>query len=152
MTFTDYLRLSEHKIFKAIRDTLPKPVKKAQNVLIIKDDVLFAWDFESNCVLTLNVKSFRSREGDNVIYQVGLLFCIIVCINVISLWKGNRMIRFYVVCVCLCEHNLKTRYDRWVSLSACIYEGRVKLLVPQSVELLVRSAFKPCWCLLLPEY
>lgn len=70
MTFTDYLRLSEHKIFKALCDTLPKDIKKTQNVLIIKDDVLFTWDFQSNCVLTLNVKSVRSREGDNVIYQV----------------------------------------------------------------------------------
>lgn len=71
MTSTDYLRLSEHKIFKAVRDTLPANLRKTQNVLIIKDDVLFTWDFQSNCVLTLNVKTARSREGDNVAYQVG---------------------------------------------------------------------------------
>lgn len=75
MNFTDYLRLSEHKIFKAVSSTLPKDINKAQNVLIVKDDVLFTWDFQSNCVLTLNVKTARSREGDNVIYQVKLHYC-----------------------------------------------------------------------------
>lgn len=89
MFSTDFLGLSDQKVIKAIRDTLPKKLTNTQNVLVIGNDgVLFAWDFESNCVLTLNVKSARSKEGDGVVnYQVG-----VVCLY------GND--------VCFCKHNL----------------------------------------------
>lgn len=71
MFSTDFLGLADQKVFKAIRDTLPKKLVNTQNVLVIGDGVLFAWDFESNCVLTLNLKSARSKEGDGgVNYQV----------------------------------------------------------------------------------
>lgn len=70
MNSTDYLRLSEHKIFKNVRETLPKTLKNSSNLLTIKDGVLFTWDFANNCVLTLNIKAARSRDGDNVTHQV----------------------------------------------------------------------------------
>lgn len=71
MFSTDFLGLSDQKVLKAIRDTLPQDLNATQNVLVISDGVLFAWDFDSNCVLTLNVKSARSKEGDGgVAYQV----------------------------------------------------------------------------------
>lgn len=73
MFSTDFLGLSDQKVIKAIRDTLSKTLTNTQNVLVISNDgVLFVWDFESNCVLTLNVKSARSKEGDGIVnYQVG---------------------------------------------------------------------------------
>lgn len=71
MFSTDFLGLSDQKVLKAIRDTLPKNLNHTQNILIISDGVLFAWDFDSSCVLTLNVRSARSKEGDGgVSYQV----------------------------------------------------------------------------------
>lgn len=74
MFSTDFLGLSDQKILKAIRDTLPKELNTTQNVLVISDGVLFAWDFDSSCVLTLNVRSARSKEGDGgVAYQVSFV-------------------------------------------------------------------------------
>lgn len=70
MFSTDFLGLSDQKVIKTIRETLPKKVTNTQNVLVIHDGVLFAWDFESNCVLTLNVRAARSKEGDGVSHQV----------------------------------------------------------------------------------
>lgn len=70
MSCTDYLRLNEQKIFKTVRETIPKGIVKTQNILTVKDDVLFVWNFQDSCVLTLNVKAAKSREGDNVSYQV----------------------------------------------------------------------------------
>lgn len=66
----DYLRLNEHKLFQTVRETLPKTIQKTQKVLTVQEDVLFTWDFQDNCVLTLNVKAARSRQGDNVKHQV----------------------------------------------------------------------------------
>lgn len=73
MYSTDFLGLSDQKLLKAIRDTLPKNLTSTQNVLIISDGILFAWDFDSSCVLTLNVRSARSKEGDGgIAYQVSV--------------------------------------------------------------------------------
>ncbi|CAH1129598.1 unnamed protein product [Ceutorhynchus assimilis] len=69
MSNTDYLRLSEHKIFKEACDRLPKDVNKPQNLIALQESVLFTWDFSNNCVLSLNIKAARSKEGDNIIHQ-----------------------------------------------------------------------------------
>jgi hypothetical protein len=69
MNYTDYLRLNELKIFKSVRDHLPKGLTRSTNLLTVKDGVLYTWDFANNCVLTLNVKAARSRGGDNVSHQ-----------------------------------------------------------------------------------
>lgn len=67
---TDYLRLNEQKIFRNIRESLPKGIVKTQNLLTVRDDVLFVWNCQDSCILTLNVKAAKSREGDSVSYQV----------------------------------------------------------------------------------
>lgn len=77
----DYLRLNENKLFESLRETLPKNCNKTQNVLTLKDDTLFTWDFQSNCVLTLNVKSARRRQGDNVKHQVIFIFKYLYAFN-----------------------------------------------------------------------
>ncbi|KAL1501464.1 hypothetical protein ABEB36_006780 [Hypothenemus hampei] len=69
MSVTDYLKLSEHKIFKEALEVLPKTVNKPLNLLTVRDSVLFTWDFSNNCVLSLNVKAARGKEGHNVIHQ-----------------------------------------------------------------------------------
>ena len=70
MSFTDYLRISEHKIFKEACENLPKNANKPLNLVTVRDSVLFTWDFANNCVLSLNIKAARSKEGDSVIHQV----------------------------------------------------------------------------------
>ncbi|XP_017770367.1 PREDICTED: nuclear pore complex protein Nup88 [Nicrophorus vespilloides] len=69
MSSTDYLRLNEHKIFKNVRETLPEDVDKAKNLMCVRDDVLYTWNYQDNCVLTLNIKAARSRDGDNIVHQ-----------------------------------------------------------------------------------
>lgn len=70
MSSTDYLRMNEMKIFRELCESLPKNISKTLNLLIVHDSVLFTWDFQNNCVLSLNLKAARSRDGDNVIHQV----------------------------------------------------------------------------------
>ncbi|XP_072381629.1 nuclear pore complex protein Nup88 [Diabrotica undecimpunctata] len=69
MSSTDYLRLNEFKIFKELRESLPKTCTKTQNLITVHDNVLFTWDFQNHCVLSLNLKAARGKEGDNVIHQ-----------------------------------------------------------------------------------
>lgn len=83
----DYLRLNEHKLFQTVRETLPKTIRKTQKVLTVQEDVLFTWDFQDNCVLTLNVKAACSRQGDNVKYQVfifELIFLPVIIENTVT--------------------------------------------------------------------
>ncbi|XP_056634772.1 nuclear pore complex protein Nup88 [Diorhabda sublineata] len=69
MNSTDFLRLKEHKIFKETCESLPKNITKTLDLLVVHDNILFSWDFQINCVLSLNLKAARSKEGDNVIHQ-----------------------------------------------------------------------------------
>nr|CAH7728375.1 unnamed protein product [Callosobruchus chinensis] len=70
MSATDYLRLGEQKIFKELKAGLPKNLSKAENLIAVYDGVLFAWDLQNNCILCLNIKAARGREGDNVVHQI----------------------------------------------------------------------------------
>ncbi|CAH1987720.1 unnamed protein product [Acanthoscelides obtectus] len=86
MSATDYLRLGEHKIFKELKETLPKNLTKAENLVVVHDSILFTWDFQDNCILSLNIKAARSREGDNVIHQVSFTFEILfLCLCLVCL-------------------------------------------------------------------
>ncbi|XP_025831243.1 nuclear pore complex protein Nup88 [Agrilus planipennis] len=69
MSSTDYLNINDHKIFKNLRKTLPKSIDKVERLLTVNDDILYTWDFQDNCVLTLNIKAARSKEKDNVSHQ-----------------------------------------------------------------------------------
>lgn len=48
-----------------VKNGLPKKISKTLNVLTVKDDVLFTWDFQNHCVLTLNIKAARENKGVN---------------------------------------------------------------------------------------
>ncbi|XP_019869929.2 nuclear pore complex protein Nup88 [Aethina tumida] len=69
MSSTDYLGLSDQKIFRDVADNFPKTLKKTVNALTIRDGVIFTWDYQNSCALSLNLKAARSRDGDNVQYQ-----------------------------------------------------------------------------------
>jgi len=73
MSSTDYLRITEHKIFKEAAAVLPKEVNKPLNLLAVRDSVLFTWDFSNNCVLSLNIKAARGKRGDEVVHQVSFI-------------------------------------------------------------------------------
>lgn len=66
---TDYLRLNEQKIIKNIRESLPEGIYRTLNLLTVCEDVLFIWNSQDSCVLTLNIKAVKSRDGDSVSYQ-----------------------------------------------------------------------------------
>lgn len=91
----NYLRLNDNKLIEIIRETLPKNINKTQNILTLKDDTLFTWDFQDNCVLTLNVKCVRNREGDNnvkhqVRMKINIFIKIIIDFRTKSLCKTER--------------------------------------------------------------
>lgn len=68
MATTDYLQLNGQKILDEFRSGLPK-FTKAQNVLTVKDDMLYMWDFQNSCIIVLNIKAARSKKNSDVPYQ-----------------------------------------------------------------------------------
>ncbi|XP_049793128.1 nuclear pore complex protein Nup88 [Schistocerca nitens] len=60
----DRLGLSNHYLFITLREHLKKVNCKTQNILECKDDMLYVWNPEESCVLTLNLKLCRDEEPD----------------------------------------------------------------------------------------
>ncbi|EZA58852.1 Nuclear pore complex protein Nup88 [Ooceraea biroi] len=69
---TDLLLLNEKRLFKDIRASLSGGAKETRNVLEIRDNVLYVWNADKCCVLTLNVAAARGKLGEDVPYQLGL--------------------------------------------------------------------------------
>ncbi|XP_071057131.1 nuclear pore complex protein Nup88 [Onthophagus taurus] len=69
MSSTDFLQLNRHDIFKNLRETLPKNIATTKNVLVVKEDVLYTWDFQDNCLLTLNIKALRENDPETIKHQ-----------------------------------------------------------------------------------
>lgn len=67
---TDRLGLSNHNLFKIVRDSFKNTSLKTQNILECKDDMLFVWNPEDSCVLTLNLKIWRDEAHNSVSHQV----------------------------------------------------------------------------------
>ena len=44
-------------------------IKDTRNILEIRDNVLYVWNANDSCVMTLNVAASREKDGD-VLYQV----------------------------------------------------------------------------------
>ncbi|XP_014206960.1 nuclear pore complex protein Nup88 [Copidosoma floridanum] len=62
---TDPLGLNETKLFKDLKSCLPKDFSKdTRNILEIRDDILYVWNPEKSCILTLlNVSAVRGKHG-----------------------------------------------------------------------------------------
>lgn len=66
---TDPLGLNENKLFKDLKSSLPKITKETRNILEIRDDILYVWNADKCCILTLNITEVRGKNED-VPYQV----------------------------------------------------------------------------------
>lgn len=67
---TDRLGLNTHKMFNTLREDL-MALLGVQGILACKDDILFVWDANKNCLLTLALKPFfRSANRDSSNYQI----------------------------------------------------------------------------------
>ncbi|KAG7196705.1 hypothetical protein KM043_016035 [Ampulex compressa] len=69
---TDPLHFNEKLVFKELKETLSRKqdiTKETQNILEIRDNVLYVWNAEKCCILTLNVAATRGKLGEDVGYQ-----------------------------------------------------------------------------------
>jgi hypothetical protein len=66
---TDPLGLNDKKLFKDLKNSLPKITKDTENILEIRDDILYVWNAEKCCIHTLNITEVRAKNED-VPYQV----------------------------------------------------------------------------------
>lgn len=70
MCSTDYLALNNHKLFENLREILPKDIIKTQNILTVNDGLLFVWNFQDACVLTLNLKRSLCCKDAGISHQI----------------------------------------------------------------------------------
>ncbi|XP_071574996.1 nuclear pore complex protein Nup88 [Temnothorax nylanderi] len=66
---TDLLCLNEKGLFKDIKASLSSGAKETRNILEIRDNVLYVWNADKCCVLTLNVAATRGKLGEDIPYQ-----------------------------------------------------------------------------------
>lgn len=67
--YTDPLCLNKHRLFLELKNSLSGNIKDTRNILEIRDNVLYVWNANDSCVMTLNVAASREKDGD-VLYQV----------------------------------------------------------------------------------
>lgn len=60
---TDHLNLNEQKFFKIIKETLPDNKIEPQNIIVCKDDTIFAWNNRDCCVLAFNIAAIAKNNG-----------------------------------------------------------------------------------------
>lgn len=71
---TDTLCLNDNRLFKKLKASLPSDGKETQNIIEIRDDILYAWNADESCILTLNVGAMRGNIGGDVSYQVFIIY------------------------------------------------------------------------------
>lgn len=67
--YTDPLCLNKHNLFLELKNGLSGNIKDTRNILEIRDNVLYVWNANDSCVMTLNVAASREKDGD-ILYQV----------------------------------------------------------------------------------
>ncbi|XP_058448960.1 nuclear pore complex protein Nup88 [Malaya genurostris] len=67
---TDSFGFNKLKLFQLARDCLPDDRKKTQNLVEIKDDMLFVWNQKNCCVLVLNWRVVNIRQHEREKYQM----------------------------------------------------------------------------------
>lgn len=68
--YTDPLCLNKHHLFQELKNGLSGNIKDTRNILEIRDNVLYVWNANDSCVMTLNVAASRGKEDEDVLYQV----------------------------------------------------------------------------------
>lgn len=94
MCSTDYLALNNHKLFENLREILPKDIIKTQNILTVNDGLLFVWNFQDACVLTLNLKRSLCCKDTGISHQVSPL-CVIECVYKTILYVLRFFTKFF---------------------------------------------------------
>lgn len=69
---SDTFDFNNLKMFEVLRDCLPDNKNSTQNILEIKDDVLFVWNSKNCCLLSINWRSHMGKKAA-VMYQVSEL-------------------------------------------------------------------------------
>lgn len=91
--YTDPLCLNKHNLFLELKNGLSGNIKDTRNILEIRDNVLYVWNANDSCVMTLNVAASREKDGD-VLYQVSQQRSIIRFID--NLIGGEKKITRYI--------------------------------------------------------
>ncbi|XP_034952149.1 nuclear pore complex protein Nup88 [Chelonus insularis] len=67
---TDPLKLNDCKLFKELKNCLPKSEKETQNILEIRDDILYIWNAYKCCIHTLNLALIdENTDVSTISYQ-----------------------------------------------------------------------------------
>ncbi|XP_033329725.1 nuclear pore complex protein Nup88 [Megalopta genalis] len=67
--YTDPLRLNERLLFRELKNNLPKNIKDTQNILEIRDNVIYVWDAKEFCVMTLHLGVNHDKVTEDLGYQ-----------------------------------------------------------------------------------
>lgn len=112
--YTDPLCLNKHNLFLELKNGLSGNIKDTRNILEIRDNVLYVWNANDSCVMTLNVAASREKDGD-VLYQVSQQRSIHNQIirfidNLIGGEKKNNEIYLYIELLIVYKPNLYNVY------------------------------------------
>lgn len=115
--YTDPLCLNKHRLFLELKNSLSGNIKDTRNILEIRDNVLYVWNANDSCVMTLNVAASREKDGD-VLYQVSqqrsihnqIIRFIDNLDNIIDNGKKNNEISLYIELLIVHKPNLYNVY------------------------------------------
>ncbi|XP_030766061.1 nuclear pore complex protein Nup88 [Sitophilus oryzae] len=62
----DSLGLCDHNIFREVCDSMPKDSTIPLNLVTVRDSTLFTWDFQNNCVFSIQIKGARNKNVENI--------------------------------------------------------------------------------------
>ncbi|XP_051154402.1 nuclear pore complex protein Nup88 isoform X1 [Leptopilina boulardi] len=66
---TDLLHLNDKRLFQELKKSLPKGAKETRNIIEIRDDILYVWNADTCCILTLDIAATREKLHEDVPYQ-----------------------------------------------------------------------------------
>lgn len=62
-TCTDTFQFNQEEMFKVLQRCLPDDLTQTQNLIEGKDDMIFGWNSQENCLLALNWRAARSQAS-----------------------------------------------------------------------------------------
>ncbi|XP_045770945.1 nuclear pore complex protein Nup88 isoform X1 [Maniola jurtina] len=66
-------KLARHKIFKDIKESLHVSDAKLRNLFEFKDDVLYVWNSDENCLYSVNLKRLEEQDTETPYQKLHLL-------------------------------------------------------------------------------